>query len=349
MVKKIKVLIVDDSKTIRALIKHAFQKCPELEVCGEAANPMEARDIIVKDQPDVITLDVEMPGMNGLQFLDKIMRLRPIPVVMVSSLTERGANIAIKALQMGAFDCFPKGQGATGADAFAGLARIVVQAAHSKPGSQSIRREMSGQVGGRISANGTGNWRHMFDVVAIGSSTGGVEAVEDVLRNLPQSSPPIVICQHMPRLFTASFASRLNQIIPQFGIEEAKDGEVMRPGMVRIAPGGDMHLVVDKTGGGICTRFFKAPPVSGHVPSVDVLFTSVAENIGRNALGIILTGMGRDGAEGLLSMRRIGCRTIAQDRQSAVVYGMPRVAAEIGAAEQICSLKQIPYTAMTML
>lgn len=144
MVKKIKVLIVDDSKTIRALIKHAFQKCPELEVCGEAANPMEARDIIVKDQPDVITLDVEMPGMNGLQFLDKIMRLRPIPVVMVSSLTERGANIAIKALQMGAFDCFPKGQGATGADAFAGLARIVVQAAHSKPGSQSIRR---GDVG----------------------------------------------------------------------------------------------------------------------------------------------------------------------------------------------------------
>ncbi|MDN6713630.1 MAG: chemotaxis response regulator protein-glutamate methylesterase, partial [Acetobacter sp.] len=298
MAQPVKVLIVDDSRTIRALIKRSFAQNPDIEVCGEAANPLEARDLIIKDQPDVITLDVEMPGMNGLQFLEKIMRMRPIPVVMVSSLTAKGADTAITALQMGAFDCFPKTNVAAGEDAFAGLGRLVVLAARSQPVSRIQRRTPSAPV-----SHAQTTWGNSVDLVAIGSSTGGVEALEEVLSGFPQKSPPVVICQHMPPLFTASFANRLNQSMPALSIAEAQDGEVLQPGMVRIAPGGDRHLVIDNSGGKYITRLISGAPVSGHCPSVDVLFKSVAKHAGRNALGIILTGMGRDGAEGLLNMR----------------------------------------------
>lgn len=343
MAQPVRVLIVDDSRTIRALIKRSFAQNPEIEVCGEAANPLEARDLIIKDQPDVITLDVEMPGMNGLQFLEKIMRMRPIPVVMVSSLTAKGADTAITALQMGAFDCYPKNNAAPGEDAFAGLGRLVVLAARSQPVSRLQRRTPTAPV-----SHAQTTWGNSVDLVAIGSSTGGVEALEEVLSGFPQKSPPVVICQHMPPLFTASFANRLNQSMPALSIAEAQDGELLQPGMVRIAPGGDRHLVVDNSGGKYMTRLISGPPVSGHCPSVDVLFKSVAKHAGRNALGIILTGMGRDGAEGLLSMRQAGAYTIAQDKTSAVVYGMPRVAAEIGAACQVVSLRQISSAAMAI-
>ncbi|AQT06621.1 protein-glutamate methylesterase/protein-glutamine glutaminase [Acetobacter persici] len=347
--RRIKVLIVDDSKTIRALIRRSLEGHSDLEVTGEAEDPLQARDLIIKDTPDVITLDVEMPGMNGLQFLDKIMRLRPIPVVMVSSLTTRGANTAIKALQMGAFDCYPKPQSSLGADQFAGLAPLVREAARSTPGRRNgacvaasaaahqVRHQMSGP-----------SWQTNFSVVAIGSSTGGVEALESILSSLPGTSPPIVVCQHMPALFTASFASRLDAAIPALSIAEAKDGEMLAPGMVRIAPGGGRHCTVALSGGRCITNLKFGPPVGGHSPSVDVLFESVASSVGRNALGIILTGMGRDGAEGLLKMRQTGCRTIAQDQASCVVYGMPRAAAAIGAADQIVGLAQIPSVAMNL-
>ncbi|MFT9088727.1 chemotaxis response regulator protein-glutamate methylesterase [Acetobacter okinawensis] len=343
MAQPVRVLIVDDSRTIRALIKRSFAQNPDIEVCGEAANPLEARDLIIKDQPDVITLDVEMPGMNGLQFLEKIMRMRPIPVVMVSSLTAKGADTAITALQMGAFDCYPKHNVAPGEDAFAGLGRLVVLAARSQPVSRIQRRTPTAPV-----AHAQTTWGNSVDLVAIGSSTGGVEALEEVLSGFPQKSPPVVICQHMPPLFTASFANRLNQSMPALSIAEARDGEVLQPGMVRIAPGGDRHLVVDNGGGKYITRLIGGAPVSGHCPSVDVLFKSVAKHAGRNALGIILTGMGRDGAEGLLAMRQAGAFTIAQDKTSAVVYGMPRVAAEIGAACQVVGLRQISAAAMAI-
>ncbi|MFT8370984.1 MULTISPECIES: protein-glutamate methylesterase/protein-glutamine glutaminase [Acetobacter] len=343
MAQPVKVLIVDDSRTTRALIKRSFAQNPDIEVCGEAANPLEARDLIIKDQPDVITLDVEMPGMNGLQFLEKIMRMRPIPVVMVSSLTAKGADTAITALQMGAFDCYPKHNVAPGEDAFAGLGRLVVLAARSQPVSRIQRRTPSAPV-----SHAQTTWGNSVDLVAIGSSTGGVEALEEVLSGFPQKSPPVVICQHMPPLFTASFANRLNQSMPALSIAEAQDGEVLQPGMVRIAPGGDRHLVIDNSGGKYITRLISGAPVNGHCPSVDVLFKSVAKHAGRNALGIILTGMGRDGAEGLLAMRQAGAFTIAQDKTSSVVYGMPRVAAEIGAACQVVPLRQISAAAMAI-
>jgi two-component system chemotaxis response regulator CheB len=343
MPQPVRVLIVDDSRTIRALIKRSFAQNPDIEVCGEAANPLEARDLIIKDQPDVITLDVEMPGMNGLQFLEKIMRMRPIPVVMVSSLTAKGADTAITALQMGAFDCYPKHNVAPGEDAFAGLGRLVVLAARSQPVSRIQRRTPPSPVG-----HVQTTWGNSVDLVAIGSSTGGVEALEEVLSGFPQKSPPVVICQHMPPLFTASFANRLNQSMSALSIAEARDGEMLQPGMVRIAPGGDRHLVVDNGGGKYVTRLISGAPVSGHCPSVDVLFKSVAKHAGRNALGIILTGMGRDGAEGLLNMRQAGAYTIAQDKTSSVVYGMPRVAAEIGAACQVVPLRQISSAAMAI-
>ncbi|GAA4486162.1 chemotaxis-specific protein-glutamate methyltransferase CheB [Gluconacetobacter asukensis] len=340
MEKPIKVLVVDDSRTARALIRRSFEQHPDIVICGEAANPIEARDLIIKDQPDVITLDVEMPSMNGLQFLDKIMRLRPIPVVMVSGLTARGADIAITALQMGAFDCFPKPSSVTpGGDAFAGLARLVRQAAHSPVAKFQRNDPASAQQHQKA-------WSHDFRLVAIGASTGGVEALEQVLSGFPPQSPPIVVCQHMPALFTASFANRLNQKIEALSISEARNGEVLLPGMVRIAPGGDRHMSVERRDGQYVTRLLKAAPVNGHCPSVDVLFDSVAEYAGNHAMGIILTGMGQDGAEGLLAMHRAGAWTIAQDRASSVVYGMPRVAAELGAASQIVPLDQISAAAM---
>ena len=345
MEQPVKVLVVDDSRTIRALIRRSFAQYPQIVICGEAANPIEARDLIIKDQPDVITLDVEMPGMNGLQFLEKIMRLRPIPVVMVSALTVRGAETAITALQMGAFDCFPKPVSVMGADAFAGLAALVIQAAHSCPGARIAAANQAASAKPQAPER---NWARGFDLIAIGSSTGGVEALEQVLVGFPQQSPPIVICQHMPALFTASFANRLDQKITALSIAEGRDCEVLSRGDVRIAPGGARHMVVERRDGHYMTRLVSAPPVNGHCPSVDVLFDSVAESVGREALGIILTGMGQDGAEGLLAMKRAGAQTMAQDKASSVVYGMPRVAAEIGAAEHIVPLSQIAAAAMAM-
>ena len=345
MAKPVQVLIVDDSRTIRMLIRRSFEQWPEIEVCAEAANPIEARDIIIKHQPDVITLDVEMPGMNGLQFLEKIMRLRPIPVIMVSSLTQRGADTAITALRMGAFECFPKGASCHGPDAFAGLAPLVIQAAHSHPVKRTAPPVTSTQDIQAYSHT-TKKWEKRYGLVAIGSSTGGVEALETVVSGFPNQSPPIVICQHMPPLFTASLARRLDQKIPALSFREAVDGEIVPAGAVRIAPGGSRHMVIERAGCGYRTKLVESPPVNGHCPSVDVLFMSVAKEVGAGALGIILTGMGQDGAEGLLAMRRAGAHTIAQDKTTAVVYGMPRVAAEIGAACEVVPLPQIASAAM---
>ncbi|MCX5619938.1 MULTISPECIES: protein-glutamate methylesterase/protein-glutamine glutaminase [Bombella] len=345
MKERIKVLIVDDSRTARELIKRSFLKYPEIEVIGLASNPLEARDMIIENQPDVITLDIEMPGMNGLQFLEKIMRLRPIPVVMVSSMTTKGANTAITALQMGAFECFPK-QDCAG-ESFAGLGQIVLEAAQSRPGLWHQRAEnpLSAKPS-MVKMPLPKAWRLSFGLVGIGSSTGGVEAVEEVLKDLPAHSPPLVVCQHMPSLYTASFAQRLDSIIPQLSIAEAKDGEALTPGMVRIAPGGSKHLIVGKEGTQYVTRLRDGAPVGGHRPAVDSLFHSIAQVVGKKALGIILTGMGRDGADGLLAMRKAGARTIGQDKASSVVYGMPRVAAELGAVEHEVALGEIARFAM---
>lgn len=330
--KPIRVLVVDDSATMRGLIRAALSRDPEVEVVGEAADAETARAAIKTLNPDVITLDVEMPRMNGLEFLDKIMRLRPTPVIMVSSLTSRGAAATIEALEIGAFDCVAK-PFAGDRETFSGLTAKVKGAALARPRARAERQEPrapSGTVQGRP-------YRPDGRVVAIGASTGGVEALVEVLSGFPADCPPTVITQHMPATFTASFAKRLDRLCKP-DVREAEDGTPLAPGRVYLAPGGAAHLVVSASMPLRC-RLKAGEPVNGHRPSVDVLFRSIAEAAGRHAVGVILTGMGRDGAEGLLAMRRAGAVTFGQDEASCVIYGMPKSAFEIGATE-----KQVPLS-----
>ncbi|MBI1686901.1 protein-glutamate methylesterase/protein-glutamine glutaminase [Caulobacter hibisci] len=328
---KIRVLVVDDSATMRGLITAALNRDPEIEVVGAAGDPFEARGMIKALNPDVVTLDIEMPNMNGIEFLEKIMRLRPMPVVMVSSLTQAGAEMTLRALELGAVDCVGKPTTATGtAEALAEVAEKVRTAARA-----SVRTKADAAP---VTAR-RGNYLPSGDVVSIGSSTGGVEALLAILTQFPETCPPTVITQHMPATFTASFAARLDRASGA-KVQEATDGALLEPGKVYVAPGGATHLEVVRSAGLRC-RLTAGDPVSGHRPSVDVLFRSVAQAVGEKAVGAILTGMGRDGAQGLLQMRQAGARTVGQDEASCVVYGMPRAAFEIGAVEKQVSLSSI--------
>jgi two-component system chemotaxis response regulator CheB len=328
----VSVLIVDDSPTMRGLIAATLKRDPEIEVVGFASNPMEARAEIKRLNPDVITLDVEMPGMNGIEFLDKIMRLRPMPVVMVSTLTQAGAEITLAALELGAVDAVGKpGAGTTAGEAFANLANIVKTAARSR-----VRPPAA--AGAAPAARGADYRAAPDHILAIGASTGGVEALLSIISRFPANCPATVITQHMPATFTPSFAARLDRSCPAT-VREATDGAPLEPGRIYLAPGGAMHLEV---GGGSMPRcrLSAGDTVSGHRPSVDVLFSSVAR-LKRPATGVILTGMGRDGAEGLLAIRQAGGRTLGQDEASSVVYGMPRAAFDIGAVERQLPLSQM--------
>jgi len=317
------VLVVDDSATMRSLISAVLRRDPEINVVGTAADPLEARTKIKELNPDVITLDVEMPNMNGLEFLEKIMRLRPMPVVMVSTLTQAGTDVTLAALEVGAVDAVAKpAPGVPAAEAFGDLAEKVKIAARSR-----VRPLEDRAVKGHEGAYHA----DPDHVLAIGSSTGGVEA----LSAFPADCPATVVTQHMPASFTRSFAARLNKVSAAT-VSEAEDGAPLKPGHVYIAPGGEAHLAVS---GGRC-RLVAADPVNGHRPSVDVLFGSVAQ-LGRPMTGVILTGMGKDGARGLLAMRQAGARTLGQDEASCVVYGMPRAAFELGAVE-----RQLPLSRM---
>ncbi|MBB6179865.1 protein-glutamate O-methylesterase CheB [Pseudorhizobium flavum] len=318
-----RVLVVDDSPTMRGLITAVLNSDPEVSVVGQASDALEARAAIKELNPDVVTLDIEMPNMNGLEFLDKIMRLRPMPVIMVSTMTHQGANATLAALEIGAFDCVGKPSPGD-ARPFLDLAEKVKAAARS-----GLRRKASLPA---PAITPSAEYRVGRKVVAIGSSTGGVEALITVLQNFPKNCPPTVITQHMPSTFTKSFAERLNRLCAPV-VEEATDGARLQIGKIYVAPGGDRHLEVVNPSAPSC-RLVEREPVNGHRPSVDVLFDSVATLAGRNAVGVILTGMGRDGASGLLTMRRAGARTIGQNEKTCVVYGMPRVAHEIGAVEQ---------------
>jgi two-component system chemotaxis response regulator CheB len=325
------VLVVDDSATMRGLIGAALKRDPDIEVLGFANDPIEARELIKKLNPDVVTLDVEMPHMNGIEFLEKLMRLRPTPVVMISTLTQKGAEITIEALELGAVDCIGKPVGGvTAAEAFAELATKVKAAARARV------RPYSGPVG---PVERDPNYRASSDLIlAIGSSTGGVEALMTILSNFPETCPPTLVTQHMPATFTKSFAARLDRISGAH-VTEAQDGERLQPGHVYIAPGGDAHMEVTSSSHPVI-RLSHGEPVNGHQPSVDVLFESVAK-LNRRSVGAILTGMGRDGASGLLAMRKAGARTLGQDESSSVVYGMPRVAFEIGAVEKQVGLSRL--------
>ena len=327
---KIRVLVVDDSATMRGLITAALNRDPEIEVVGAAGDPFEARGMIKALNPDVVTLDIEMPNMNGIEFLEKIMRLRPMPVVMVSSLTQAGAEMTLRALELGAVDCVAKPTVATNtADTLNEVAVKVKAAARA-----SVRTKPDDKVAVRRK-----DYMPSGDIVAIGSSTGGVEALLSILSLFPETCPPTVITQHMPATFTASFAARLDRASGA-KVQEAVDGALLEPGKVYVAPGGATHLEVVRSAGLRC-RLTQGDPVSGHRPSVDVLFNSVAQAVGDKAVGAILTGMGRDGAQGLLTMRKAGARTLGQDEASCVVYGMPRTAFELGAVEKQVSLSSM--------
>jgi two-component system chemotaxis response regulator CheB len=325
----VRVLIVDDSATMRSLIASVLQRDPEIEVVGEAGDPLEARQAIKALNPDVITLDVEMPNMNGLEFLEKIMRLRPMPVVMVSTLTVRGAEATVEALELGAIDCIAK-PSTGGLEAFQDLPFKVKAAAKAKVRPLRSVSDAKPAIVESVSED---------RIVAIGSSTGGVEALIAILSRFPARCPPTVITQHMPATFTKSFSERLDRLC-EATVAEAWDGAPLEPGKIYVAPGGQQHLEIIGSGQMRC-RLVAGPAVSGHRPSVDVLFRSVAKTAGSRSVGAILTGMGRDGAEGLLAMRQAGARTFGQDESSSVVYGMPKAAFEIGAVERQAPLERL--------
>lgn len=327
-----RVLVVDDSPTMRGLITAVLNQDPDVSVIGQAGDAMEARAAIKQLNPDVVTLDIEMPNMNGLEFLEKIMKLRPMPVIMVSTMTHRGAEATLAALEIGAFDCVAKPQPGD-ARPFGELAEKVKAAARSQHRHQSAPQVRP------VATAPAADFRVGRKIVAIGSSTGGVEALIAVLQKFPRNCPPTVITQHMPPTFTKSFAERLNRLCAPV-VEEATDGARLEIGKIYLAPGGERHLQVSNASAPCC-RLVERAPVNGHRPSVDVLFDSVAELAGRNAVGVILTGMGRDGASGLLKMRHAGARTIGQNEKTCVVYGMPRVAYELGAVEH-----QLPLTSI---
>jgi two-component system chemotaxis response regulator CheB len=329
------VLVVDDSPTMRALISNVLGRDPEISVVGEAADPLEARQAIKMLDPDVVTLDIEMPKMNGLDFLERIMRLRPTRVIIVSSLTEKGAATTIRALEMGAYDCVAKPT-ARNLGSFDNLAARVKAAALSALPRRSSSHKPTAS---RARADTSLHYEPNGKIVAIGSSMGGVEALVAVLSRFPANCQPTLVVQHMPALFTRSFAERLDRLCEP-RIREAADGAPLEPGTVYIAPGGNAHLEVVKTSGLQC-RLREGPLVSGHRPSVDVLFQSAARTLGPKAVGVILTGMGRDGAEGLLAMRCALAETIGQDEASSLVYGMPKAAFEIGAVGKQHPLSRI--------
>jgi two-component system chemotaxis response regulator CheB len=327
---RVRVLIVDDSPTMRSLIGAVLRGDPQIEVVGTAGDPLEARAAIKALEPDVLTLDIEMPNMNGLEFLEKIMRLRPMPVVMVSTLTQRGADATLQALEIGAVDCIGKPTGTDVAGAFGELAERVKAAAKARVRPMGLTGSPPPQ-GQRFSPNDR--------IVAIGSSTGGVEALLTILSRFPANCPPTLITQHMPASFTKSFAERLNRASAA-QIAEATDGAALRQGCVYIAPGGVAHLEITGAATSRCA-LRDGEPVNGHRPSVDRLFDSMAHIAGDRAVGVILTGMGRDGAQGLKAIRDQGGNTLGQTEQSCVVYGMPKAAADIGAVERQVSLERM--------
>lgn len=338
--KPVRVLIIDDSATMRRIIGFALSSNPGIQIVGEAPDPTEAFRLVDTLDPDVITLDIEMPKMNGIDFLRRVMKHRPRPVIMVSTLTVSGASVTIEALALGAFDCVAKPSLKDDRSfedlvekvlaAGAVRARSSARLAPSAPAPAPAAAPMAAAPGGPLER-----------MIAIGASTGGVEALISLLTEFPNDCPPTVITQHMPANFTRSFAERLDRLCRPT-VQEADDRKPLARGNVYIAPGGARHMeIVRGMGGGFETRLREGDTVSGHRPSVDVLMTSVAGVAGRDAVGIILTGMGRDGAQGLLKMRQAGARTIGQDEHSSLIYGMPRVAHEVGAVQKQLPLSRI--------
>ena len=331
---KIRVLCVDDSALMRQLMTEIVNGHADMEMVAVAPDPLVARDLIKKFNPQVLTLDVEMPRMDGLDFLEKLMRLRPMPVVMVSSLTGKGSEITLRALELGAVDFVTKPQ--------LGIREGML--AYSELIGEKIRTAARARLPQRANGQPPAILSHgpllsSEKLIAIGASTGGTEAIRQVLQPLPATSPALLITQHMPPGFTRSFAERLNKLC-QITVKEAEEGERVLPGHAYIAPG-DRHLELVRSGANYQVMLHDGPAVNRHRPSVDVLFRSVARHAGRNAVGVILTGMGNDGAQGMLEMHRAGAYTLAQSEASCVVFGMPREAIASGGVSEVVELERM--------
>ncbi len=348
----IKVLIIDDSALVRQVLAEILGGAPDIEVVGTAADPYIARDKIKQLRPDVLTLDVEMPRMDGLTFLENLMRLHPLPVVMVSSLTEKGAEITLQALEFGAFDFVAKPKIGV-ADGLESATEELLDKVRAAAGSTPVARVARPPVAPKLTAEAViparsrpRTFSTTEKIIAVGASTGGTEAIRALVERLPPDAPAVVVTQHIPPAFSAPFAARVNRA-SAMAVCEAADGQQIVPGHVYIAPG-DRHLLVVRSGARYLCSLSDGPPVSRHKPSVDVLFRSVAQNCGPNAVGVLLTGMGADGAEGLLEMRDAGAETIAQDEASSVVWGMPGAAVKLGAAAHVAPLEQIDRLALRL-
>ncbi|MFH2129494.1 MAG: chemotaxis response regulator protein-glutamate methylesterase [bacterium] len=336
--KKIKVLIIDDSALVRSILESGLGKDPMITVVGTASDPYIARDKILELEPDVLTLDVEMPRMDGVAFLRKLMPQYPIPVIMVSALTERGKKITMNALEAGAIDFVTKPSTGVsrGLNAMMSDLREKVKIASTADVSHWLNRHKPlprSQPESRVLSGGTDK------VIAIGASTGGTEAIRTMIKMFPASTPGVAIVQHMPPGFIQAFAESLDHQ-SAMQVKEAENGDRILPGRVVIAPGGK-QMKIYRSGGVYLTKIFDGERVNGHCPSVEVLMNSVAEQVGDNAIGVMLTGMGGDGAKGLLAMRKTGARTFAQDEKTSVVFGMPKVAFEIGAVEKMLPIDAI--------
>jgi len=338
--KPIRVVIVEDSPTMRAILQNRFEREEDIFVVGAAANAAEGRQMIRELDPDVVTLDVEMPGMNGLDFLEKIMALRPTPVIVVSGSTREGTETTARALALGAVGCYAKGEGGGGYafDDEGKLADLVRDAAKVRFVTRTVAAPPAPPR--TSTAPRSPALIERPRLIAIGSSTGGVEALQVLLGGFPADCPPTVVVQHISARFAPAVARTLDQSCPP-KIVIAEPDMPLRDGHVYIAPGDDRHLTVGGAGGGLTQRLRRGEPVSGHLPSVDVLFRSVAEVVGTGAVGILLTGMGSDGAEGLLALAHAGARTIAQDEATCTVFGMPRAAIALGAAGVVAPIGTI--------
>ncbi|MFH0726397.1 MAG: chemotaxis response regulator protein-glutamate methylesterase [Pseudomonadota bacterium] len=347
MEKNIRVLVVDDSAIVRKVFTEELSRERGIEVVGTAPDPYVARDKIVLLKPDVVTLDIEMPRMDGITFLKKLMRYYPLPVIIVSSLTSRGSQLALEALSSGALEVISKPSASYSvgdmsiqlADKIRAVSQVKVTA---RTGAE---KKVGPQTGQKIGSHALAETTNK--IIAIGASTGGTEALKAVLTRLPATTPGILIVQHMPAKFTTSFAQRLNDLC-EMSVKEAQDGDTVSKGLALIAPG-NYHMLLKRSGARYYVAVKQGPLVHHQRPSADVLFQSVADYAGANALGIILTGMGADGAEGLLKMKTAGAKTIAQDEKSCVVFGMPKEAIKLGAVDKVVPLDDIAQTAVNML
>ncbi len=340
----IRVLIVDDSALIRNILTTELSKCRDIEVVGSAVDPYVARDKIVRLRPDVITLDLEMPRMNGLALLAKLMKYYPLPVVVVSSLTPKNSEAAIQALELGAVEVICKPGSASRTPE---ISRQLIDAIRAAASAQITRQQVVSETSAPSSITRPFPFQASNKVLAIGASTGGTQAIESILRDLPPTSPGTLIVQHMPEQFTTCFAKRLNQISPM-EVREARDSDPVGLGVALVAPG-NQHMLLQQSGAGYLVRIKAGPAVNHHRPSVDVLFQSVARIAGSSAVGVLLTGMGADGAKGLLAMHEKGAYTLVQDEQTCVVFGMPREAVKLGAVDDVVPIQGIPQAIISFL